>query len=201
MAVDFAVFPVLSSFQNVSREKYEGYKMSEKRKKIVSLLLVFSLVVFSGNLTAQQSWVGAQEKKGAKLKVEKNNGQQVTGELIAVKEGSLLLLDSETISDLSVDIKDIKAITIVKKSLGFQFMVYGALAGVLYGSSQKKTFLYEDRSQPYFEVGAALAGTGLVIGTVLGINRKIQIQGKSDADIQETLEKLNKKARVPGMMN
>ena len=201
MAVDFAVFPVLSSFQNVSREKYEGYKMSEKRKKIVSLLLVFSLVVFSGNLTAQQSWVGAQEKKGAKLKVEKNNGQQVTGELIAVKEGSLLLLDSETISDLSVDIKDIKAITMVKKSLGFQFMVYGALAGVLYGSSKRKTFLYEDRSQPYFEVGAALAGTGLVIGTVLGINKRIQIQGKSDADIQETLEKLNKKARVPGMMN
>ena len=114
--------------------------MGKKRKKIVSLLLVFSLVAFSGNLTAQQSWVGRQEKKGAKLKVEKNDGQQVTGELIAVKEDSLLLLDSETISDLSVDIKDIKAITIVKKSLGFQFMVYGALAGVLYGSSKKKPF-------------------------------------------------------------
>jgi len=171
--------------------------MGEKRNKFVSLLLIFSLVALSGNLTAQQSWVGRQARKGTNLKVEKNDGQQVLGELIAVKKSSLLLLDSETKSDLSVDIKDVKTLTIVKKSLGFQFMVYGALAGVLYGSSKNKTYKYEDRSQPYFEAGAILAATGLAVGTVLGINKRIQIQGKSDTDIQATLEKLNKKARVP----
>ncbi len=40
--------------------------MDEKRKIYVVLLLVFSLVALSGNLMAK-------EKKGAKLKVEKND--------------------------------------------------------------------------------------------------------------------------------
>ena len=161
-------------------------------KKIVSLLLVFSLVVLSGNLSAK-------EKNGANLKIEKNDGQQVTGELITVKKDVLLLLDSVTKADLPVDIKDVKAITIVKKSLGFQFMVYGALAGVLYGSSKNKTFKYEDRSQPYFESGAILAATGFAIGSIVGIDKRINIQGKSDTEIERILEKLNKRARVPSL--
>ena len=62
--------------------------MKKKFGKIMSLFLIFSLVILSGNITAQ-------EKKGAKLVVTKNDGQQVTGELITVKKDSLLLLDAE----------------------------------------------------------------------------------------------------------
>lgn len=107
--------------------------MGEKRKIYVVLLLVFSLVALSGNLMAK-------EKKGAKLKVEKNDYQQVTGELITVKKGSLLLLDLETEADFLVDIKDVKAITIMKKSFGFQVGVIGVLAGFVYGSTISTTF-------------------------------------------------------------
>ncbi len=169
--------------------------MGEKRNKFVSMLLIFSLVALSGNLSAQS--LSKSEKKGTKLRIQKNDGQHVKGELITVKKDSLLLLNAELNADITVLIKDIETITIVKKSLGFQFMVYGALAGVLYGSAKKETYKYLDRNQAYFVAGAVLAATGFAIGTVAGINKKIRIQGKSDTEIQETLEKLSKKARVP----
>ena len=83
--------------------------MNEKRKKFISLFLVFSLVALSGNLMAK-------ERKGATLRIQKKDGQQVNGELIAVKKNSLLLLDAETSSDITIQITDVKAITIRKKS-------------------------------------------------------------------------------------
>ncbi len=173
--------------------------LGEKRKKFVSLLLVISLVVLSGNLTAQQSWVGAGERGGSKLRIQKNDGQQLAGELITVKKDSLLLLDSETNADLSVDIKDVKAITIVKKSRAFQVGIYGVLAGILYASATRKPFRYEDKSQDFWMTGIYGGAAGAALGTVLGIDKMIQIQGKSDTEIQQALEKLSKKARVPGI--
>jgi hypothetical protein len=39
---------------------------------------------------------------------------------------------------------------------------------------------------------------GFLIGAVMGIDKKIQIQGKSDTEITAALEKLSKKARIRG---
>jgi len=77
-------------------------------KKFTALILVFSLIMLSVNLYAK-------ERRGAKLIVTKKDGQQVEGELITVKPSSLLLLNTEG-KDVSVDIRDIKVIRIVKKS-------------------------------------------------------------------------------------
>lgn len=171
--------------------------MGEKRKKFVSVLLAFSLVALSGNSMAQ--FLSRSVREGAKLRIQKNDGQLVTGELITVKKNSLLLLDSETDEDLSVDIKDVNAITLVKKSRGFQVGIYGVLAGILYASANRKTFKYEDKSQDFWMTGIYGGAAGVALGTVLGINKRIQIEGKSDTEIQQALEKLSKKARVPGI--
>ena len=82
--------------------------MKAKGKKFVSLFLVFSLLALSGNLYAK--------KKGAELVIQKKDGQEVRGELIAVKQNSLLWLDSESGADVSVGIGDIKLIKIMKIS-------------------------------------------------------------------------------------
>ena len=71
-------------------------------KRPVALLLMFSILAFSGNLYA--------EKKGADLIIQKTDGTQVRGELIAVKKSSLLLLDRYSGSDVSIDITDIQGI-------------------------------------------------------------------------------------------
>lgn len=171
--------------------------MSKKGITFVLLMLVFSLVALSGNSTAQAT-LGGKVRKGAKLSIQKNDGQLATGELITVKKDSLLLLDSETNEDITVQIANVKVITIVKKSRGFQFGVLAFLAGFTVeaatsGAIKKAT----DNSQKYWLTGTLCGAGGVAVGMLARINKKIQIQGKSDMEIQKTLEKLNKKARVP----
>jgi len=47
-------------------------------KKFLALFLIFSLIILSVNLYAK-------ERRGAKLLITKKDGQQIRGELIAVK--------------------------------------------------------------------------------------------------------------------
>ena len=58
-------------------------------KKSISLFLMFSILSLSVNMFAK-------ERKGADLIIQKVDGQQVRGELIAVKQTSLLLLERES---------------------------------------------------------------------------------------------------------
>ncbi len=101
--------------------------MNEKRKKFTSLFLVFCLVALSGNL------IGS-ERKGVKLDIQKIDGQEIMGELVTVKPDSLLLLDSEGV-DVSVDIGDVKAIKIMKKSLAYELGLVGFLGGAGYSGN------------------------------------------------------------------
>jgi len=71
-------------------------------RKFIALFMVFSILSLSGNLIAK-------ERRGAELMVDKKDGQQVRGELIAVKQDSLLLLERESGADVSVDIEEILA--------------------------------------------------------------------------------------------
>ncbi len=177
--------------------------MSLKGKKFTALFLVFCLVALTGNLTAQV-------KKGAQLTVEKIDGQEVNGELITVKKDSLLLLNAETDSDITIQITDVKMITVRKKSKMLEFGLLGVLGGAaaqgIIQKTDKKTIHkvggdddteISQTSTSMVLYGAIAGGAGLLLGAVMGMNKKIQIQGKSEAEIQQVLEKLSKKAQVP----
>jgi len=177
-------------------------KMNGKGKKFLALFLVFCLVPLSGNL-------GAQVKKGVKIEVETNEGQTISGELILVKRDSLLLLDSETQADMSVNIDVIKTILVNNKSRILELGVLGGLIGVavqglkgtdVVGSTAhwEENPVTQSKTR-YLEYGGIGLGAGVLIGAVIGTNKKIQIQGRSDADIQKDLEKLSKKAREKGI--
>jgi hypothetical protein len=173
----------------------------KKSKKFISLVLIFSLVMLSANLYAK-------ERRGATLIVIKNDGQQIEGELITVKPNSLLLLNTEG-KDESIDIADIKVITIVKKSKALVGATFGAFAGggigavvvpligkptpIIFSSmaAEKKTIL----SGLFFGFIIGAVGGGL-IGASEGTDKTIQIEGMTDLEIQKTLEKLRKKARI-----
>lgn len=172
----------------------------KKGKKIITLVLVFFLLTLSGNLYAKN--------KGAKLIVAKKDGQLIEGELITVKPNSLLLLNAEG-RDVSVGIGDIRIIRIVKKSKAMIGATFGALAG---GSTGAIVSALIGKPAPIIfssmatEKSTILSGMffGFIIGTVCGgligasegIDKKIQIEGMSNSEIQETLEKLRKKARI-----
>lgn len=179
--------------------------MSVSGKKFTALLLVFCLVTLSGNLTAQV-------KQGIKLSIVLIDGQEVNGELITVKRDSLLLMDSETQADLSVKIDEVKTILVKNKSRILELGVAGALLGAvaqgLIQKTDKKTThgvggdddqIISQSSTSFLEYGSIGLGTGVLIGAVIGMNKNIQIQGKSDTEIQQALEKLSKKARVKGI--
>ena len=174
--------------------------MNPTGKKFISLFLVFSLIMLSVNLYAK-------ERRGAILLITKLDGQQIKGELITVKPNSLLLLNTEG-KDVSVGIADIKTIRIVKKSkflknLGIGLLI-GAGGGAIYG------FAFGELTDV---LGVTLSawdnalGHGIIFGfygliggaiasAIVGKDKTIQIEGMSDSEIQETMDKLRKKARI-----
>ena len=170
----------------------------------MSMLLVFCLVVLLGNLSAQ-----AQVKKGVKVVIETIDGQPISGELITVKRDSLLLLEAETQADTSVNINDIKTILVKNKARMLELGVLGGLIGLgvqgLGGTEVSSNELGLDnatQTQPKTSLlvyAAVAGGAGVLIGAAIGMNKKIQIQGQSDAEIQQALEKLSKKARMKGL--
>ena len=138
----------------------------------------------------------AKERRGAKLIVTKKNGQQVKGELISVKQNSLLLLNTDG-KDESIDISDIKAIRVVKESrgkrLGLIGFLIGCVGGAVYGG------LYRE-FPGYVVSGIAFGALGMIVGgyvgEITGIDKKIQIEGMTDSEINKTLDYLRKKARI-----
>ncbi len=185
--------------------------MDAKGKVFVSFFLVFLLGALPTSLAAK-------ERKGAELLIEKTDGPQIKGELIAVKPHSLLLLDSESGADVSVEVGEIRLIEIVKESkvlegVGLGLLsgaAIGVLAGYLSGDDPSITvrgfgptmtgpplMTADEKALAGGTMGGILGGTlGGVGGAIVGADKTIQIQRKSDAEIKEILQKLRKKARV-----
>ena len=167
-------------------------------KKLISLFLV---IVFVGiNCATYEKGEGINlepgQKPGAKLVIKKKDGQQVKGELIAVKQNLLLLLDTEG-KDESIDIADIRIIRIVKKSKAVKYgLLVGGGLGLIGGISQigEEVHGFIPTFIDGFIFGALI---GVIAGAVAGTDKTIQIEGKSEAEIKEVLVELRKKARVP----
>jgi len=176
--------------------------MNPTGKKFISLFLVFSLIMLSVNLYAK-------ERRGAKLIITKKDGQLIEGELITVKTDSLLLLNTER-KDVSVDVEEIKVIRVVKKSKVLLGAGAGLLWGALFGASAAALFALliraavgGDGEVPWWFIlrgGAAVASIGAIAGgiggAIAGIDKEIQIEGMTDSEIREALDKLRKKARI-----
>jgi len=176
--------------------------MNPTSKKFISLFLIFSLVMLSANLYAK-------ERRGAKLIITKKNGYQTDGELITVKPNSLLLL-SITGRDVSVDIAEIEVIRVVKKSRIVEGALGGLLGGAVFGAVLAvmialmiKAAVDGEGGVPLWFIwqgarpaGAVGAIAGGVVGAFVGIDKEIQIEGMTDLEIQKTLDKLRKKARI-----
>ncbi len=175
----------------------EGVEM----KKIIALILIFSLLVLSGNLIST-------ERRGTELLVQKKYGKWVRGELIAVKENSLLLL-SISGADVSIYIKDVNAIKIMRKSKTILGVGLGLLIGISIGALgtiigwEIWAWAPHDTKTKYrimARVGVVSGLVGAVVGGNIAHNSRpetIQIEGKSQEEIEKIFKKLRSKARIP----
>ncbi len=118
-------------------------------KKFISLFLIFSLMTLSASLYAK-------EMRGAELIIIKKNGGKIEGELIAVKQDSLLILTKWSERNDSIDIADVEVITIVKKSKA----LLGSYLGVLVCGGGGALIGYE--------VGWKTS-TGAIVGGAIGV--------------------------------
>ena len=162
--------------------------MNPIAKKFILVFLVFSLLMLPVNLYAK--------KRGAELIIWKKDGQLIKGELIAVKENSLLVLDTEG-KDINIEIYEITLIGFKRKLRMLKGFVRGTLIIACY-------LLI---SQNYISLGnliwnaTFLGGSTGALVTVLtrGSPRTIKtlhIEGMTESEIQEILDILRKKARI-----
>jgi hypothetical protein len=166
-------------------------------KKFTAVLLVVSLLAINCTtikpIRKEKKWPSKANMHGVELIIQKIDGTQVRGELIAVKENSLLLMDRYSGVDMSVAINHIRVVKILKKgkllpSLGLGFITAGVTSKVL-GDTMGNL-----EGAGYILLSTFIAGT--VISYSLIGDKTIQIEGKSDSEIQEILSKLRKKARI-----
>jgi hypothetical protein len=192
--------------------------MRLEMRRFMALFLVFSIISLYGNLYAK-------ERRGANVEIYKTNSNpklkgegtpwemsspDLRGELIAVKNSSLLLKDAGTGTDVSVRIGEVKVIKIVKKSnflkgAGIGFVggaAFGGLLGFASGDDQSGsswvTFTAEQKAAMY---GIAVGVLGIIIGGIYGAtsanDESFQIEGRPDSEIKKILEDLRKIARIP----
>ena len=181
-------------------------------KKLIALFLVVTFIGMNCATYEKGEGINLEpgQKPGAKLVIQKTNGQQVKGELIAVKKDSLLLKDSQTGADVAVDITDTETIKIVMESKGKSGARIGFGIGGALGIAFVTAYAIDPGDEPsgFFTYLLAYCGTILILGTPLallgwaigaqaGTDKTIQIEDKSEAEIKGILEDLRQKARVP----
>ena len=165
--------------------------------RAVLFFTVFFFSLFNG--------LESGSKRGAEIVVQKNDGGQIHGELIAVKKTSLLLLETESGRDVSVDVNAIEIVHILKgpkTGLGAisGFLVGGAV-GVAATGKNKDCGQCPDSSGRSIVGGALLGGVGALIGALIGSasrgsNEILVLKGLPQEELDARLEEIRSKARI-----
>lgn len=163
-------------------------------KKIIALVLVISFIVaVPGDLVAR-------ERRGAELIIETKD-DHYKGELIAVKKNSLLILESDSGLDVSIEKDKIKRIRVIKIGILLLSGSLGAIIGHSLGggSISAPIFFSKEWGIVFGLVGGLALGILIIsiIKTTENSYETIQIEGKPEAEIEDILEKLSKKALIP----
>lgn len=166
-------------------------------RAILTFLFLLSLFLFANSAEASP-------KRGAEIVVQKTDGNQIHGELIAVKKTSLLLLDIRSSIDVSIEVKEIELIHVIrgpKTGLGaISGLLVGGAVGVAASGKGKECGQCPNSSSRTIVGGALVGGIGALIGALIGSsaggNEIIIFQGSPPEEIEAKLEKMRSKARI-----
>ena len=177
----------------------------KRKTQIILALIISSVFLFQGcaSVISGTSKKRFPERREGSIIITKKDGRQIEGELITVKENSLLLLDRYYGRDVSIEIRDIRTIRIVKRSKAGLGSAIGSL--IVIGVVALVEITANRRSEEGALIGGVmLAGLfsipasilGGIIGAVAGKYKTIHLEGMTDPEIKEALRKLRKKARI-----
>jgi hypothetical protein len=151
--------------------------------------------------------IQAKGRSGAKVVVDTGLGYTtIKGELIAVRPDSLLLLDGSG-ADRSIDVAQVRSVTVVKTSKAGIGGILGLLAGVGGGYLVGYTAAVASGACPDCEAplsgfaggffGCFIGlGAGASLGSAAGRDVVIPLGGLSRTELTTQLKKLRKYARV-----
>jgi hypothetical protein len=177
--------------------------MKTMTTRFIASALVVSFLVLPASLSAK-------ERRGAELIVTRLDGSQVSGELIAVKRDSLLLLNNVG-RDESIDLADIKTVQIVKKSRAGLLSGIGGAAGAATGVALGLNWMFEEWSNSQAKgalMGGAIFGaigalSGLVVGSALGLDPRFTVAGEREevvAGYWDRLRAHSREGRLPDIL-
>ncbi len=178
--------------------------MKKKVKPIICNILA-AVVIFS--IIIPMDLFSKRQSKGAQLLIVKEDGRVIEGELLAVKDSSLLLMTAAGGTEAKVDISEVNEIAVKKKKNALAGFVKGGLWGLIVGGTvsflvYRATLNDGDGYNGFiFSLmgGLAIAVPGSLVGglpEVLGKDyKKIKVKGQSSPEIQQVLKKLQEKAR------
>lgn len=137
--------------------------------------------------------LAAQETRGATVIVTKLDGSRQSGELIAVKPDSLLLLSSAG-GDISVGRGEIQKVRIVRKSPTGFLILFGALAGA--GALGSAAGPENDFQALSAFMGGVLGALGATAGGVfMSGDRKLVLAGEAEDEVAARLDILRSFSR------
>lgn len=170
--------------------------MKRSFEKPVAAVLACLMFVLPGALSAR-------DKRGADILVALKDGRTVSGELIAVKPDSLLLLGPAGI-DESIGVTDIATIRVLRKRRPGRGALYGTLiggaAGGLVGYAAAPKGMDEYPGLVAVGVGFCAAVLGGFIGLVSqsgsDLGKEFVIAGRPEAEVKGAWAQLNRLARL-----
>ena len=177
--------------------------MNNRRVRQIFQQFFIAVVVVSlfcpGNLWAKS--------KGAQVQIMKSEREVIEGELLRVKDNSLLVMTTGSDTGVTVDMNEIILIRIKKKRTFGKGAVPGLLVGAdigivagLAGKYDGEGILVKNKGEGAFVGGLTLGVLGLGVGGITGslggqYYKKIQVQGKSPYKIKKIMLKLKEMAR------
>jgi hypothetical protein len=170
--------------------------MKPSFERPVATVLACLMLVLPGALSAR-------DRRGTDIRVALKDGRTVTGELIAVKPDSLLLLGPAG-KDESIGVADIATIRILKKRRPGRGALYGTLiggaAGGLVGYAALPKGMDEYPGLIAMGIGFCTAVLGGFIGLVSqsgsDLGKEIVIAGRPEAEVKGSWARLNRLARL-----
>ena len=167
-------------------------------KQFLMVIVIFSFIC-PGNLWAKK------EKPGVYLRIIKTDGSLVEGELLKVKPDTLVLMTSASKAGVFTALNEIDELQCKRqkkyyKGMGIGMLVLGSAgfaSGLLFGKS------WTDDEETSIGVAGSLALYSMIPGAILGFfgaavtpdYKRITLKGKSQEEIKDILDKLDKRAR------
>lgn len=175
--------------------------MNKKLTKWLATAVPLLILVLPGALSAR-------ERRGANVVITMKDGQYVSGELVAVKPGSLLVLNFHG-TDESVELAAIRSIRIDRRSKAQAGAILGTVAGTLISGilAAVTPSVSWDTGHTHMSAsgviliaamgGAAGGLVGLGIGSLAGSDKTIQFEGSVESERKaQALAYLRRNARI-----